>query len=139
MSEVKEITEEDFRKLLDRYPRLNAGGATRPVRKNALRVVLAEEFRRDRKELEGSFEKVVEVVEWLRKNTVKQSRFSRSTSYGLKHAAERDLGYVTNGVFIAAALLCGYKIEKGAYKPRLNLRLTEETEKRLGWDIPIRD
>lgn len=34
----------------------------------------------------------------------------RRTSYGLKHAAEAEIGrYITNGAFIVAAILVGYK------------------------------
>jgi len=36
---------------------------------------------------------------------------SAGSSYGLKHLAEHDIGYVTNGVFIAAALAEGFKLE----------------------------
>ena len=31
-----------------------------------------------------------------------------ASSYGLKHQCESDVGYVTNGSFIAAALLAGF-------------------------------
>ena len=35
-----------------------------------------------------------------------------SSSYGLKHTVERAIGhYVCNGMFIAAALACGYKMK----------------------------
>lgn len=34
------------------------------------------------------------------------------TSYGLKHLAEKEIGYVSNGIFIAAALACGFKIKR---------------------------
>jgi len=34
------------------------------------------------------------------------------TSYGLKHAAECDIGYITNGVFIAAAVAEGFQVSQ---------------------------
>ena len=34
------------------------------------------------------------------------------TSYGLKRVAEPTIGYVTNGIFICAALAAGYRIER---------------------------
>tara|TARA_Y100000034_G_C6560073_1_gene242332 strand:- start:53 stop:466 length:414 start_codon:yes stop_codon:yes gene_type:complete len=37
---------------------------------------------------------------------------TRDSSYGLKHTIERAIGhYVTNGMFIAAALACDYKMD----------------------------
>src|SRR5664279_3385139 len=49
--------------------------------------------------------------EWLSAFT-KTSRFNRrATSYGLKHVAEHTIGYVTNGMFIAAALAEGFRID----------------------------
>ena len=37
---------------------------------------------------------------------------TNSSSYGLKHTIERAIGhYVCNGMFIAAALACGYKMK----------------------------
>jgi len=34
------------------------------------------------------------------------------SSYGLKHVAGRDIGYVTNGVFIAAAIAEGFIVRR---------------------------
>lgn len=31
------------------------------------------------------------------------------TSYGMKHSVERQIGYITNGVFIAAAKIAGFR------------------------------
>jgi hypothetical protein len=36
----------------------------------------------------------------------------RGTSYGLKHCAEDDIGYLTNGVFIAAAIAEGFTVRR---------------------------
>jgi len=45
------------------------------------------------------------------------------TSDGLKHVAERDIGCVTNGMFIAAAIAEGFKIERegDSPNPRFNI------------------
>ena len=45
----------------------------------------------------------------------------RHTSYGLKHIAERETGYVTNGQFILAALIMGYRMGKPNYNPSFNM------------------
>jgi hypothetical protein len=41
---------------------------------------------------------------WLRQFRKIKASNRRGTSYGLKHCAQDDIGYVTNGVFIAAAI-----------------------------------
>ncbi len=47
---------------------------------------------------------------WLNHEIWPTSRINKKySSYGLKHIAERDIGYVTNGVFIAAAVHCGFR------------------------------
>ncbi len=45
------------------------------------------------------------------------------SSYGLKHLAEPDIGYVTNGVFIAAALAEGFKVERISATPNAALNI----------------
>ena len=53
------------------------------------------------------------ICEWL--NTYighRKTVNTNSNSYGLKHMVERAIGhYVCNGMFIAAALACGYKMK----------------------------
>ncbi len=60
----------------------------------------------------------MEIVAWLHDNItpIKTPTFS---SYGLKHVLERSLGgwYVTNGEFIAAALIAGYPYKHDAPNP----------------------
>ena len=53
----------------------------------------------------GEFEKT---VEWL-KQIKKIKSLNRSiSSYGLKHIVEKDIGYITNGTLIAAAVHSGF-------------------------------
>jgi hypothetical protein len=49
---------------------------------------------------------------WLSKFSKIQALNKRGTSYGLKHGAEDDIGYVTNGVFIAAAIAEGFTVRR---------------------------
>ncbi len=68
-------------------------------------------FQEYQQKLLDSAEEFEKTCEWLstkeRRKTINKSH----TSYGLKHMAERDIGYITNGVFIAAAIHCGFKIQ----------------------------
>jgi hypothetical protein len=47
---------------------------------------------------------------WLRQFSKIKALNRRGTSYGLKHCAEGDIGYVTNGCFIAAAIAEGFTV-----------------------------
>ena len=40
----------------------------------------------------------------MRRHGKRKTLNKRGTSYGLKHVCEKDIGYITNGVFIAAAI-----------------------------------
>jgi hypothetical protein len=49
---------------------------------------------------------------WLRQFSKTEKINKIGTSYGLKHVWEADIGYIANGVFIAAALAEGFRVER---------------------------
>ena len=68
------------------------------------------------------------VCEWLA--TVKPSRQSIAypTSYGLKHTAEWHIGeYVSNGVFIAAAIHCGFRYRRDGDSANMLFAMSERS------------
>ncbi len=94
--------------VMQEHPRLNSFGigVFDPLRKTA------EQRRTDlaagREELAGGVAMVMETAEWLREN-VTPIKTPAASSYSVKHVMERATGrYVTNGEFIAAALVAGY-------------------------------
>lgn len=70
-----------------------------------------------------SLESIGRMVTWIEKNMEPWGRAnSLHSSYGLKHLAEHDgAGYASNGEFIVAALLCGYKLGNEFYNPSFNM------------------
>lgn len=79
----------------------NGRGLTRAERK--------AKFAKNRATLRASTAPVTLAVEWLRRNVAPMKTMStRGTSYGFKHTAEHEIGYLTNGVFIAAGVIAGY-------------------------------
>jgi hypothetical protein len=58
----------------------------------------------------NSAERIEECRVWLRSNIERTRTAPKSgrTSYGLKHVAESHIGYISNGQFIAAAVMEGY-------------------------------
>jgi hypothetical protein len=66
---------------------------------------------------------------WLRQFRKIKALNRRGTSYGLKHDAEDDIGYVTNGCFIAAAIAEGFTVRRaGAYGDSPNAWFNISTE-----------
>jgi hypothetical protein len=100
--------EQQLANILDQHPALHDfgyGGRTlAPSRRAALAAKVAD---------------FVAARQWIAANlTPIQGINLRHSSYGLKHLFEADAGrYVTNGVFIAALLACGFTMQK---HPSLN-------------------
>jgi hypothetical protein len=56
---------------------------------------------------------------WLQGQGMRKTLNRRGTSYSLKHVAAHDIGYCTNGIFIAAAISAGFEIERAECSWRL--------------------
>lgn len=85
------------------------GIGTYAGQKNLSREEQEAKFRHNRMVLRESVDRVEATISWLQEHvspikTINENR----TSYGYKHLADRDIGYITNGVFIAAAIIAGY-------------------------------
>ena len=99
-----------IRALQEKYPLLNPSGWASPWfyvdEHHSLESVLA-----DREAMpQEHAEPFLLACEWIREN-MPQSRkvCRRKSSYGLKDIAEKEIGYIQNGTFIAAAIHCGLK------------------------------
>lgn len=94
--------------VMREHPRLTdfGIGVFEPWRKTAEQR--QAELADGRDQLAASLVKVMETVVWLNEN-ITPIKTPTADSYGVKHVMERATGrYVTNGVFIAAALIAGY-------------------------------
>ena len=96
-----------------------------------------------RRELRKSVERVGTTLTWLRANLGPVKTLSQPlSSYFLKHLAEGDVGYITNGVFIAAAIIGGYPHRFYPDSPnvgfgvsRRSVRLVEQRQTRAGTHV----
>ena len=61
---------------------------------------------------------------WLSQFTKLRSLNKRGSSYGLKHVAAHDIGYVTNVVFIAAAIAEGFSVQRIGDSPNAWLNIS---------------
>lgn len=105
-------------KLLQQHPLLHDGGfghqRSYKVDLDEWRAVLVTP---------ASIAEIVSLCQWIDDNLLPQKHINnRHTSYGLKHIAEREIGYVSNGQFIVAALLCGFRLMRPPvwYNPSFN-------------------
>jgi hypothetical protein len=109
-----------IREILRRYPDLGPGGFWPDNRGCLIEAIAWKNFNEDRLRM-TSAECVREyafAMNFLRGRPSRKS-FSGLTSYGLKHSAERwcrwETGehvYVSNGMFIVAALVSGFEIKR---------------------------
>jgi hypothetical protein len=64
--------------------------------------------------------------QWLRRHNKRKTINKSRTSYGLKHVAARDIGYITNGVFIAAAVAEDFRVVRIRESPNAWLNVESD-------------
>jgi hypothetical protein len=63
--------------------------------------------------------------EWLNRQTRTKNLNRRAgTRYALKHEAEKEVGCVQNGMFIAAAIACGFKVSRRGDGPNAHMNIS---------------
>ncbi len=87
------------------------------------------EFKIERERLLNSEERFNKICNWLSQIQKIKSINNNHSSYGLKHYAEEDIGYITNGVFIAAAIHCGFKFKCVRDSPNVYFNMSEKSIK----------
>jgi|SRR5262249_4821815 len=108
----------EMERILEQHPQLSdfGFGLAEFYKTHAERVA---KFREDRETIRGprSLAEFTVARGWLRQFAKLKSFNKRGTSYGLKHVAEHDIGYVTNGAFIAAAIAEGFEVQREGSSP----------------------
>jgi len=94
----------DMKRILEQEPKLSDFGFGLSDFDKTQEERVAR-FREDRESIcePRSLAQFIIARGWLHQFAKLKSLNKRGSSYGLKHVAEQDIGYVTNGVFIAAA------------------------------------
>ncbi|HEY9793466.1 MAG TPA: hypothetical protein V6D22_23910 [Candidatus Obscuribacterales bacterium] len=108
------MNQADLDRILELESSLSfAGFGAGDVRLNETDAERKNRFENDRQSLRQSLALCQRVVAWLTANVAKTDAIDNSqSSYGLKHVAENEIGeYVSNGVFIAAAIFAGYRYQ----------------------------
>ncbi len=115
--------------VMNEHPALNWGGYGAPRMRRSERDGWPERFAAERAQLAGTEADVIRIAHWMRANLrpTKGAGPDSPSSYGTKHYAENDLGYITNGQFIAAAIMAGYPIHAHDYNPGIGVRARDIT------------
>lgn len=83
-----------------------------------------------RRILRASAVAVEHTVTWLQENVEPIRTVNRRhTSYGIKHIVEKDIGYITNGVMIAAGIIAQYPYEFVADSSNVLFGMSEKSLK----------
>ena len=117
-------TREKIQFAMDKVPNLTDFGIGLFEQDRTLPIAeQKKKFQEERKALLENTEEFERVCEWLYSIAKIKSINKNHTSYGLKHLAEKTIGYSTNGTFIAAAIYSGFdiKIEKDSPNPMFNM------------------
>lgn len=125
------MTRDDIKRIMDKVPNLNDFGIgvynERKKKPDAREKELAE----GKTQLLDSVEACNKVCKWLSAVAKIKTINDNRSSYGLKHIAEVDIGYVTNGVFITAAIYCGYPYRVESGDPNVPFGMSEKSVKAI--------
>jgi hypothetical protein len=109
-----QITKKDVQKVLQEYPTLNYSGFGLFESGKALssKEKLVE-LQKQQEELCSALKEIQHTYDWLDDVQQIKSINTKIGSYGLKHDAEKSAlsGYISNGCFIAGAILKGFKVQ----------------------------
>lgn len=125
---------DDLASIMEMYPTLNDFGFGVPL--NTRNIYRESYLRESRRSLQNSDQEFIKVCEWLSQIKITKAINTKHTSYGLKHIAEKEVGYITNGLFIAAAIHSGFRIEISGPNARFNMseKSIQEVCKRV-WSV----
>ncbi len=117
------MTESNIAAVIGRIPGLNAFGVGcfYGVEATDRETQLA----RDRAALLADVDGCSRAESWLRNKAKRKTINPKRSSYGLKHLAEREVGYITNGAFIAAAVHLGFPYRVHPDSPNVGLGISE--------------
>jgi hypothetical protein len=121
------MTHDDIKAVVAKVPGLNAFGVgvyfdVRPSDREVW-------FQSSRDELLGDVDGCSRAEAWLQSKVRTKAVNRRWSSYGLKHLAEEEVGYVTNGAFIAAAVHCGFPVAVSPDSPNVLVGISERSLK----------
>lgn len=83
----------------------------------------------EKRALLNSADICTKICEWLADFEMTKAINHKHSSYGLKHLAEKEIGYITNGAFIAAAVHSGFPFKVFPDSPNMCFGISERSIK----------
>lgn len=102
----------DLQSVLNREPTLNDAGFGVIHSRRKSREEIETELAKDRAYLLTQVEGCAKICEWLKQVDRINSINWKHSSMGWKDLARRDIGYVSQGMFIAAAIHAGFPYDR---------------------------
>jgi len=120
----------DMDRILEQEPQLNdfGYGVYFGIQGQAEQQASFQECRKSIR-APNSLAQFIAARRWLRQFSKRKTICPHGTSYGLKHIAEHTIGYVTNGVFIAAAIAEGFQVRRSDASPNAMFNITSRAWK----------
>jgi hypothetical protein len=117
-------TAERVRSVLDDHPELSwlgYGGNGEDITEGRAQLASPE-----------SIEEIGRAADWAIEHLAERKAVNYwRTSYGLKHLAEPDIGYVTNGQMAVALVMAGFRLRPVPGSPNPAFNISEPSAKRL--------
>ncbi len=123
------MTKAGIQRIMDEVPGLNDFGIGVYEERRKKPEERIKELEEGRISLLARVNECNRVCEWLDQIDKISSINDKHSSYGLKHIAEKDVDYVTNGAFIAAAIYRGYRHRITSGRPNVHFGMSERSIK----------
>jgi hypothetical protein len=122
------MSQDAIKKVIDKIPNLtNFGIGLFEGGKRFTEIEKELELKKGQEELLKRTVEFEKICHWLSKKEQRNSINTRISSYGLKHIAEKEIGYVTNGSFIAAAVSYGFAYRISANSPNALFNISDKS------------
>lgn len=136
--------EKELKTVMEKFPRLNSFGMGLYANGNGLiRSEKIQQMKQNKESLLSRTEAICKIIEWLSRINKIKTINTKHTSYRYKHIVENDIGYITNGEFIAAAIIAGFKPAFTTHGPNASFNMSakdwlrEERRIRAAWRMII--
>ncbi len=127
------MSQQRIQEVINRLPRLTNNGVRFKGQLGMIKLSkegFIKKFDDEQKALLNDTESFQKICVWLKKVNKIKTINRKHSSYYLKHVAEQEIGYITNGVFIAAAIDCGFNFESDD-SPNVFFNMSEKSIKQL--------
>jgi hypothetical protein len=121
-----QMTREDIAAVIGKIPELSAYGIGYPSDLYRTPEERKAWLREQQARLLGDVDGCSRAEAWLRGKRKRRTVNGHCTSYWLKHVAEKEVGYITNGAFIAAAIHCGFRCRINPRSPNPYFDIEDE-------------